>query len=325
MVGFLEGRATTDSFRDYQAYTKRHAKTFYFASHMLPREKRMASYAVYAFCRYADNLVDTHAVSHETGNAPQSLAALRDQLGYVYAAPDLLDAKLRAFRDIVQRFQIPQEYFLDLLRGVEMDLCRTRYANFGELKEYCYCVASVVGLVMAKIFGASTDRALVHAADLGTAMQLTNILRDVREDYQLGRIYLPADEMQAHGFTEEDLRRGAINDSLRALMEFQVARARTYYASAAEGIPMLPDDGSRYCVQLMAATYSRILDVIEARNYNVFSGRAYVPLSTKIWIAVTVAIAPGGEQLTPLASDATPSSSLPTGSHGEVFATTATK
>ena len=294
MTGFVETVASADSVRSYQLYTRRHAKTFYFASHVLPEEKRMAAYAVYAFCRYADNIVDSAAGTDDRDVARARLAELREELRHCYSPSRNVDPRLEGFRATVQKYHIPEEYFADLLRGVEMDLTKNRYASFAELKEYCYCVASVVGLIMTRIFGATDERAFAHAADLGMAMQMTNILRDIQEDARMGRIYLPADELRAFGYSESDLYSSRFNEAFRTMMRFQVDRARHYYASAAPGIPLLTGDGSRYCVRLMSRTYSRILDVIESRDYDVFAGRAFVPFLGKVRIAILALFGAGG-------------------------------
>jgi 15-cis-phytoene synthase len=286
MVGFLEVEETETNMLETRLYTRRHAKSFYFASHVLPRQKRMAAYAVYAFCRYADNLVDHDVARRNSVRALQRVAELRNQLRYAYNYSELMNPKLRGFRETVHTYQIPQDYFLDLLRGVEMDLNKTRYASFNELQEYCYCVASTVGLIMARIFGVSDDGASQHAAELGTAMQLTNILRDVGEDYRLGRMYIPADELAEFDYSEEKIARGVVNSSFRELMAFQVARAREYYARASSGIPMITNDGSQLCVRLMSAIYAGILRSIERNGYDVFSRRAFVSTGKKFWLAL---------------------------------------
>lgn len=280
-----------EAFRACQAYTRKHAKSFYFASHVLPREKRMASYAVYAFCREADNIVDVHAGPGGEGESLRRLDDLRRQLDRLYGSSGSLSPRLGALRETVAAYAIPQTYFLEVIRGVEMDLTRVRYASFDELKDYCYCVASVVGLIMTKIFGVSDDSAGRHAVDLGTAMQLTNILRDVKEDFAMGRIYLPLEELASRGITEEDLARGVVDVRFRELMRFQVARARSYYAAAEPGIPMITNDGSRFCVRLMSRTYAGILLAIERNNYDVFAARAYVPTAGKLRIAIGAALA----------------------------------
>jgi phytoene synthase len=290
MIGFLDAAETAKSFRQCQEYTKHYAKTFYFASHVLPKEKRDAAYALYAFCRYADEIGDNAEMIGDRVRASKRLAGLRDQLRYVYAHSDLMNSKLLAFRSTVLKYGIPQEYFVDLLRGVEMDFTKDRYATFDELEEYCYCVASTVGLIMTRVFGASSDQALVRAVELGKAMQLTNILRDVGEDYRRGRIYLPLDELARFGVTEMDIKKGIVTENYVNLLEFQIQRARWYYERAQIGIPMLTNDGSRFCVSLMSKTYGRILSAIETNGYDTMNHRAFVPLTGKIAIALATAL-----------------------------------
>ncbi|MFN0156717.1 MAG: phytoene/squalene synthase family protein [Bacteroidota bacterium] len=286
MVGFLDIEEVQQNYRQCQAYTRRYARSFYFASHVLPREKRLAAYAVYAFCRYADNIVDATFKGEDRHRTLHRLEGLRDQLRYVYSFSPSMDSKLLAFRDVVVTYQIPQEYFLSLLHGVEMDLTVLRCRTTDELMHYCYHVASVVGLIMTHILGVSDKAAYRHAADLGTAMQLTNILRDVGEDARLGRCYLPSEELGHYRLDESDIVRGTVTPQFREFMIMQIQRARTYYASAEAGIPMIANDGSRFCVKLMSATYSNILKAIESNNYDVFTKRAYVSLPRKAGLAI---------------------------------------
>jgi 15-cis-phytoene synthase len=269
-----------EAFRRARSVTRTFAKSFYFASHVLPRAKRDASYAVYEFCRVADNAVDTAAPG--TLSSAVLLESLRCDLDDVYAGTSV---RWVALAETVRRHGIPRAYFDDLLRGVEMDLAPIRFETFAELNEYCYCVASVVGLMMARVFGVADERAYAQASNLGTAMQLTNILRDIDEDLSRGRIYLPLEHLRRHGCSEETLARRTVDEPFISLMKAEIARAREYYSLGEAGIPSLPDDGSRFCVQLMAGTYKRILDAIEANGYDVFRGRAHVPLRTKLVIA----------------------------------------
>jgi len=278
------------AFSECRRETRLHARTFFFASHVLPPEKRAASYAVYAFCRRADNIVDLPV----SATPRQELAQLRDLLDRVFESAATLESPWLALRDTVRRFDIPISYFYDLLRGVELDLTKSRYVDFAELHDYCYCVASVVGLMMSRIFGVSDPAALERALEMGTAMQLTNILRDVGEDYRMGRVYLPHNELEAYGYTEADLAEGRIDQRFIQLMQFQIARARDYYRSAAPGIETIPDDGSRTCARLMSTAYAQILDRIEMNGYDVFRRRAFVPLSGKLRIAATVLLRRSG-------------------------------
>ena len=282
----------TDSFAHCRRTTRRFAKSFFFASHALPAEKRKAAYAIYAFCRHADDIIDETKGRDLRTRAATGIATLRTELEAVYSGSVPESTIMPAFQATVERFEIPHEYFLDLLTGVEMDLTVTAYETFDELHRYCYHVASVVGLIMTRILGVSNDDALPAAVDLGVAMQLTNILRDVREDRDRGRCYIPREEMDRFGYTAEDLARGVIDPRFAALMEFQVERAHRYYRLADRGIPFLTADGSRFCVVLMSRTYEAILEVIEDNRYDVFAGRASAPMVRKLGIAVSSLMAP---------------------------------
>ncbi len=259
---------------------RRHAKSFYFASHFLPREKRRAAYAVYAFCRMMDDAVD----EAPPGGAAAALEAFCRKLDAVYdgrldAPPD---DPLRAFAATVAEYDIPKAYFLDLAEGCRMDLTVSAYADWPALKAYCYRVAGVVGLIMSRVFRLPDPAAEAAAVAMGNAMQLTNILRDVREDWERGRLYLPTDELRQFGVGEADLAAGRVTPQFRELMRFQIARARALYAEGASGLAALPPDGSRGTAAVMAAVYGGILDDIERRDYDVFAGRAHLTAWQKI-------------------------------------------
>ncbi len=266
--------------------TRRYARTFYFASHVLPAAKRDAAYVVYAFCRTADNITDVHGEDTERiPDAERGIARLRDELDAVYADADG-PTRWVALRDVVRRYHIPRQYFDELLNGVAMDLTPRRFETWADLEVYCYRVASVVGLIMTHIFGATTPAALTHAVQLGTAMQLTNILRDIGEDLRMGRVYLPQEELRSFGVTEQALAAGTVTPAIVALLQFQIGRARGLYREADRGIPMIPQDGSRFSTQLMRSLYSRILDAIERNGYDVFAHRAHVRPTTKLRLAI---------------------------------------
>jgi phytoene synthase len=167
---------------------------------------------------------------------------------------------------------------------MEMDLDVTRYADFAELDRYCYRVAGVVGLMMTHVLGCRSDRCLPNALALGTAMQLTNILRDIAEDYRMGRVYLPQDELRRFGVEESDLARGRVDDRFRVLMRFQIERARHYYEESEAGIPWLIGDSSRLTVRVMGRLYGGILGAIERQDYDVFRARARVSTPRKLAI-----------------------------------------
>ncbi len=263
------------------AQTKRHARSFYFASVALPTDKKRAAYAVYAFCRYADDLVDRG----EGTNVEKTLARVGDTFDRMVAG-DLKEPPFApAFAWAVNRYGIEKQPFLDLLKGVSMDLGPVRIADWPQLQDYCYHVASVVGLMMARIFELRDEAGRERAIDLGIAMQLTNILRDVGEDFAMGRVYLPADEMAAAGVTTEILALDRVAEPLRALLRQQAARAREYYHRAEAGIPLLADDGSQFTVWLMRHVYAGILDEVEKLDYEVLRRRAKTSFARKLVLA----------------------------------------
>ena len=283
----LEAKRLALSRQACKEMTRHHAKTFYFASHVLPAQKRSDAYAVYAFCRYVDDQID---LAPDVAARLRAFADLSHLLHHVYGYETSFGACptwIYAFHETVQRRAIPEAYFEDLLKGVEMDTGRVRLQNWEELDRYCYLVAGVVGLIMVHVMTEPSPELLKPARDLGTAMQLTNILRDIAEDWQRDRLYLPADELEKFGLTDEDIAQKRLGESFRAMMRFQIGRARAYYGYGDAGIPGLPNDGSRFCARLMSTIYAGILDEIERADYDVFRGRARVSLARKLWLAVT--------------------------------------
>lgn len=234
-----------------------------------------------------DDLADEHAGSDLNDatireKTRDAIEEWRSDLDAVYHGESADAPELIAWADVLEKYAIPQELPEKLIEGCISDLQpKVRYETFQELWEYCYQVASVVGLMTSRIFGVNNPAAEQHAIDLGIAMQLTNILRDVGEDARNNRIYLPLAELRAHGITEEDILAERVTPEFQAFMKEQVARAREYYRSAEKGIPMLQPD-SRMTVRLMSRNYGRILEVIEAQEYDVFSRRASVSLPRKL-------------------------------------------
>ena len=255
------------------------SKSFFFATRWFPPDLARAAHAIYWFCRYTDDLVD-ECTDVNQGREDLELWALMLNSALAGEAPS--HPVLRVFMDTVRRHSIPNEYALELIEGMRMDLDGVRYATFADLRQFCYRVASVVGLMMSHVIG-FREPALTYAIDLGIAMQLTNILRDIGEDLERGRIYLPADEMERFGYLEYDLRRRVHNDSFRELMRFEAARARAYYAQAEPGIASL-DSRGRFAVKVASDVYRQILARIEASDYNVFQQRAVVSPARKYWI-----------------------------------------
>lgn len=261
--------------------TRHYAKTFYFASGLLPGYKKDAAYAIYAICRLSDQSVDD-------GLDSSILGGIGDSISKAYGPGELKDDLLCAFRNTINEYRIPKQYFDDLLKGMQMDLDINRYVNFNDLYVYCYRVAGVVGLIMLKVFGYSDPEAERYAKDLGIAMQLTNILRDIKEDYSRGRIYLPLDEMERFGVTEGHISGGLIDDNFINLFKFQIERARSYYANSERGITFIRDKRSRLATYLIKEAYSEILKKIELSGYDIFSKRLYVGSREKTILALKV-------------------------------------
>jgi phytoene synthase len=265
--------------RQAAAATAEGSKSFYFATRFFPPELASSAYAVYWFCRTTDDMVDENP---DAGAARQELESWREGLKSALAGSAAQPAVLRHFANTCERHAIPAEYAFELIEGMRMDLEAVRYRSFDELRVFCYRVASTVGLMMSHVIGFQGD-ALPYAEDLGVAMQLTNILRDVGEDLGRGRIYLPGDEMEAFGYTEAALRGGERTPEFLRLMEFQAARARQYYEQSMPGIAMLRPEG-RFAVEIAARVYRGILGEIEAMDYDVFRRRAVVPAWRKYGI-----------------------------------------
>lgn len=278
---FLKG-----TYKEYRKYTKYYAKSFYFSSFALPKEKRYASYAIYAFCRYADNITDVSDYESEEF-LEQKIQYLLNILDEVYKQTQHSEF-LSDFTKTIKKYNIPKEYFVELVEGVATDIHKKRYSNFEELEIYCYKVASVVGLIMTKIFGYSNPKALDYAIALGKAMQLTNILRDIKDDFSIGRIYLPKNELNTFNYTEKDIKKNIVDERFFAFMNFQITRARKYYAEASEGIKYLTNDGSSSTVKMMIKIYSGILDEIERNNYDIYSKRHYVSTFSKIIMTLKI-------------------------------------
>jgi len=264
-----------------QQIAKQHVKNFYYAFRTLPAKKRRAIYAAYAFCRACDDIADDNLPVPEKrrllAQTRQRLAQSRNGQSH--------DAVFLAVGDTMHAFAIPLRYFEEIIEGVEMDLVQTRYQTFEELRGYCYKVASVVGLICTEVFGYDDPSAREYAIDLGLAMQLTNILRDIKEDAARGRIYIPLDDMAAFGYPERDLLEGLNNEAFRNLMRSQIARARRYFDSGKRLIPLLAAE-SRACPAVLQGVYSTILDRIEASGYNVFERRIGLSKPEKLFLAV---------------------------------------
>ena len=248
--------------------TQEHSKTFYLASGLLPYRKRRAIRALYAFCRTTDDMVDRPQAA-----AVESLEVWRQRTLLEHPEPN--DPVALAWADTLTSFRIPKLYAHQLIDGVAQDLTVHRYRTFDELAEYSYRVASTVGLMSMHITGFVGPEAIPYAIKLGVALQLTNILRDVREDWDSGRVYLPQDEMASFGVSEQDIATGRLSDRWLSFIRFQVQRTRRLYAEALPGVAFLHPDG-RFAISAAAELYRAILDDILAHQGDVFSRRAYV-------------------------------------------------
>lgn len=255
--------------------TRHHSKTFYLASALLPRDKRRAARALYAFCRVTDDLVDRS----DGLDKRELLESWQAKVSSHH--PDGSDMVALAWADTRARYKIPAGYAEQLIHGVARDLSQQRYATFADLAEYSYGVASTVGLMAMYIIGFESEEAVPYAVKLGVALQLTNILRDVGEDWRAGRLYLPQDELDAFGLSEVDIAVGVHDERWQEFMRFQIARNRRLYDEAQSGIAMLNSDG-RFAIGAAAGLYRAILDDIEARQGDVFGYRAHVSTAGKL-------------------------------------------
>ena len=284
-----------ESYRLCSQIARRTAKNFYYSFLVMPREKRRAMCAIYAFMRHSDDIADSAA------NPAVALEGLRQWRAQVDAAlnseePQAVPAQsgagtpgppeleiLPALADTVRRYHIPQRHFYELLDGTAMDQTTTRYEMFDDLYKYCYHVASAVGLIVLPVFGYKDEGALAPAEACGIAFQLTNILRDVKEDARLGRIYLPLEDLKRFGVSEDDIMNGHATPQFLELMKFEATRAREFYDKAEPLIEMIDTD-SRGTLAVMIGIYGGILRKIEERNFAVFDERVRLSVAEKLWI-----------------------------------------
>ena len=262
--------------------TRRSRSNFITAIRLLPSPQRQAMEAVYAFCRAVDDVVD---LSRSEEWAKKELRLWRQELD---RCPDGFPTHpiALALQPALARYQIPIAHFHSLIDGVEMDLSTQRYARFEQLQVYCRHVASMVGLISIRIFGCRHPAAEKYADSLGVALQLTNILRDLKTDLERGRVYLPSEEMNRFGFSEADLAEGRGSDSFRRLMEFQCERARSFYEQARAALKESGEARLLLPARIMGGVYARLLARIEELQYDVFSRRVAVPAREQLWIAL---------------------------------------
>ncbi len=310
-----------NAYKYCESVTKTHARSFYFAAKFLPKHKQRPIYALYALCRSVDDEVDEAEVSSET-EAIRAVERWKEKLNAVYTNDEKLritnyelrnkenrpqintdkpglenkeqktndegqinnrqNLVLLAWRDLLQNYKIPQNLPLELMKGVLQDTHIKRYETFDELYVYCWRVASTVGLMSSEIFGYEKPETLKYAEALGIAMQLTNILRDIKEDAAMSRIYLPLEDLRKFNISEKQISAGEMSANFVDLMKFQIERARHYYAESYRGIALLAPE-TRFTVLLALRIYSRILDQIERQNYDVFQKRAHTSFRQKVF------------------------------------------
>ncbi len=281
----------SESYELCRQITSKFSKTFYLGTLLMPPRKRRAIWAIYVWCRRTDELVDGPQSALTNS---ETLDLWQEYLEGIFAGVAGADYDL-ALVDTLESFTIDIQPFRDMIAGVRMDLCRNRYETFDDLYLYCYRVAGTVGLMTSPILGLDlSEQSYVapwetpypgpqnEAVALGIANQLVNILRDVGEDAQRGRIYIPLEDIRRFGYSEEELLAGVIDERWCNLMRFEIARARAYYQKASKGIKYLTRD-ARWPVWASLLLYQGILDVIEANQYDVFSKRAYVPGTNKFF------------------------------------------
>lgn len=268
------------------AYTKRSGSNFYYSFLFLPESRRHAMYTVYAFCKAVDSAVDEPPAG---SNPDEEVKRWRSELDAVYHGTPTSPIAV-SLAHHVKTLSIPRAYFEELIKGVEMDLSRTRYVTFDELSLYCYRVASVVGLICLHIFGVTSARAQDYAVDLGMAFQLTNILRDLGVDAAQGRIYLPLDDLHACHYPEQALLQQTYSPEFKQLMQREAARARHYYAKAHAALMALPrrERQALTVAEIMRGIYSCILKKIEESDYQVFGPRISLSTSHRLTIALSI-------------------------------------
>lgn len=282
--------ATVDQFLE----TPREKSSFLYSFTLLPKDERDAMYHIYDFCRFTDDLVDEDLLIPEVEDELSSrgrtsiekkrlrLEWWRSEVEKCYNGTSRHPI-LKNLHKVISRFKIPKQYLLTLIDGVERDLVKNRYETFDELKDYCYAVASIIGLICIEIFGYKHEETREYAVSLGYALQLTNILRDVKQDAAKGRIYIPQEDLRRFGYTEQELMEGVYNWRFIELMKFETARARDYYEMAR--LQLRKDERfTMFAAEIMDAIYFRLLRKIELAEYQVFSKRIGVSTPHKILI-----------------------------------------
>ncbi len=277
-VSRRDGASLDADYEHCAQVTRRSRSSFYYAFILLPTERRRALHAVYAFCRFIDDIADDEAIREPA----LLLTRWREELDRVYSGAPTR-ALSRALADSARRFKIPRELFEEIINGVEMDLSRKRYQSWEELRPYCYRVASALGLICIEIFGYSNPSAKLYAENLGLALQLTNILRDVREDAERGRIYLPLEDLARFNVSEQEILGGVYSPNFVRLMDFEARRARELYALAQS--ELAPEDrATLLTAEAMRLIYAALLERIINSNYRVLDRRHSLSAPHKLYL-----------------------------------------
>lgn len=279
-------RERTRNFR--RRFSKTIQSNFFYSFLFLPKQKRDAIIDVYTFCRAIDDVVDDLVgpvtFGHAATEARLELDKWRSEIDLLYAGRPTT-AITRNLRNVLEQFPMPKEYFEEMINGCEMDLSHHRYETFDELYQYCYRVAAITGLMCVEIFTCREAQAREYAVNLGIALQLTNILRDLKEDAARGRIYLPQEDLRRFGYSEHDLANSVVNDNFRALMKFECDRARSFFCQAEELFPH-KDQATLTAAVTMGKIYFRLLEQIEQNDYDVFNHQIRLHRPERFYIAL---------------------------------------
>ena len=259
--------------------------SFYYSFLVLPPEQRRAIIAVWDFCRAVDDAVDEEAAVAGAPTGRAAVAFWREELARAFDGREPATDVARRLQPLVAAFDLPRQAFEDVIDGVAMDLDTMRYETFDDLLQYCRRVASAVGLICIRVFGCRDERACAYALDLGVALQLTNILRDVKDDYARGRVYLPLADLRACGCTVDDLSAGVASEPVRRVVAFECRRAHDFYARARRALPDA-DRQRLVAAEIMRAVYFETLRRIERSGHDVFTARARVPKPIQAFIAL---------------------------------------
>ncbi|MEI6728232.1 MAG: phytoene/squalene synthase family protein [bacterium] len=282
-LAYLEQKYNlADGFELAKAVTQDYAKSFYFASRFLPKNKRQDAYNIYAFCRLSDNLADD-TDTWDMDKRLELINAWEREVKNVFKTGKTENLILKVTHQTALKYNIPKKYFFELIEGVKGDLTKLKFNTYDELDNYCYLVAAVPGLMISYILGFTDPKALKYASEFGKAMQITNILRDLKEDWQRGRIYLPQKDLEKFGYSETDLSQNIVNDHFKNLLKAYIEKAKNMYTFGYQGLQYLTPEG-RFCAKLCGLVYSAILDKIEQQDYDVFNKRARTSTLEKLWL-----------------------------------------